>query len=113
MMALRPPVFRIQAPLHREDLPGLYGRACARLGLAGEHGLVVDVSAVAPDAVAVDALARLALAGRRHGCRVSLHGAGPQLWQLIELSGLTEVFVSPAAAAARTEETAGPYPERT
>jgi anti-anti-sigma regulatory factor len=97
-MVSPPSVFRIRGPLRRKDLPGLYARACGQLAASRGHGLIVDVSAVAPDAVAVDALARLALAAGRHGCRVSLQGAVPELSQLIELTGLTEVFLSPTAA---------------
>ncbi len=109
----RSPVLEIRGPLRREDLPGLYSRACRILSPAAGSVLIVDVSTVTADAVALDALARLALAGRRHGCRVRVRGAGPQMWLLVELTGLTEVFLSPGGEEARTEGTAGPYPGRT
>jgi ABC-type transporter Mla MlaB component len=112
-MAAHSPVLEIRGPLCREDLPGLFARACAELARAQAGLLTVDVSAVAPDAVAVDAVARLELAARRHGCHVVLRGASFELWQLIELMGLAGVFVSPPGAEARTEGTAGPYPGRT
>lgn len=111
-MAHQGPVFQIYGPLRRGDLPGLYKRACAQLARTGSGSLIVEVSEVAPDAVVVDAVARLELAARRHGCRVTLQGAGREMCELIELMGLTEVFLSPGAGEARTGGTAGPYPGR-
>jgi anti-anti-sigma regulatory factor len=113
-MAAEPPVLEIRGPLRREDLSGFYVRACVELTRRARARLwVVDVASVAPDAVAVDALARLALAARRHGSRVALRGAGPEMWQLIELMGLAGVLLSPREAEARTGGTAEPYPGRT
>jgi ABC-type transporter Mla MlaB component len=93
--------FAIRGPILREDLPGLCARVCAQLERAPDPVVIVDVRGVEPDAVTVEALARLQLGARRHGCRVHLSGASPQLCQLIAFLGLTEVF-SPAAAADRT-----------
>ena len=45
-----------------------------------------------PDAVAVDALARLQLAAFRHGCKVRLQGSSPQLRRLVEFMGLNDVL---------------------
>jgi len=47
---------------------------------------------VRADAVAVDALARLALAARRRGCGVCLCGASEELLALIALLGLADVL---------------------
>jgi ABC-type transporter Mla MlaB component len=58
----------------------------------GPIRLVCDVARVEPDAVTVDALARLQLAARRHGCRVLLRGASPELLELVELIGLTDIL---------------------
>ena len=74
-MAAPPPstiTFAIRGPLARGDLPGLYERVCAllRAGPAPTCGL--RRRGVAADAVAVDALARLQLAARRHRCRIRL-----------------------------------------
>ena len=91
-MAPSRPVFEIRAPLGRADLPGLYARACARLICAAGGELVVNVAAVDADGVAVEALARLALAARRHGCAIRLQGAGEALCQLIDLMGLAAVL---------------------
>ena len=51
-----------------------------------------DLRGVPADAVAVDALARLQLAVRRHGCEVRLRNASPALLDLVELMGLTDVL---------------------
>ncbi|MFL5824463.1 MAG: STAS domain-containing protein [Solirubrobacteraceae bacterium] len=93
-MALKTPVFRIHGPLYRSDLPGLYGRVCVQLQRASGQALEVEVDGIAADAVAVDALARLELAARRHGCRVTVRGTGPELRELIELVGLRDLFLA-------------------
>jgi ABC-type transporter Mla MlaB component len=87
-----PLLLQVRGPLRRSDLPELYARACAQLALGGHRALELEVSEVRADAVALDALARLALAARRHGCRIRLRGAGPELWGLIDLAGLRDVF---------------------
>lgn len=106
-------MLEICGPLRREDLAGLYIRACRVLAQGRSRLWIVDVATVAADAVAVDALARLELAARRHGSRVAIRGGGPEMWELIELMGLRGVFLSPGAEEARTGGTAGPYPGRT
>jgi ABC-type transporter Mla MlaB component len=85
---------QIRGPIERRDLPGLYARICAQL--AATHGgrLVCDVAAVAVDAVAVEALARLQLGARRHGCRVRIANAPAELDELIQLFGLEEVLIA-------------------
>jgi ABC-type transporter Mla MlaB component len=91
----------IRAPLRREDLPGLFERTCELLAAQAPELLLVEVAEIAPDAVAVDALARLALAARRHGCSVLLRGAPPQLLLLVEFIGLAEALPSEDAAFVR------------
>ena len=60
---------------------------------------VCDVEAVeAPDAVTIDALARLQLTAQRMGCRVELRHAGPALLDLLVLTGLAEVIPLSASA---------------
>jgi ABC-type transporter Mla MlaB component len=83
--------FSISGPITREDLPGLCDRVCA---LLAESGSVVrcDVAGVEPDAVTVDAVARLQLAARRRDCEVRLHNASDALLSLVELMGLTNVI---------------------
>lgn len=81
----------IRGPITRADLPGL----CERVRtILGEPGSIVrcDVSDVEPDAVCVDALARLQLAAHRRGCCVRLENASRELLALVELMGLTHVL---------------------
>lgn len=90
--------FSIRGPITRADLPGL----CERVrGTLGDDGCIArcDVSGVEPDAVCVDALARLQLAARRRGSRVWLENASPALLDLVALMGLTHVL--PADGRAR------------
>ncbi|HET9051871.1 MAG TPA: hypothetical protein VFO60_09210, partial [Candidatus Dormibacteraeota bacterium] len=63
-------LFSIRAPLARSDLPGLCRRVSSLLAKGCAPTAFCDVTEVAADAVAVDALARLQVAARRHGCRV-------------------------------------------
>jgi ABC-type transporter Mla MlaB component len=91
----------IRAPLQRADLPGLFARTCALLSLVSPQLLSVEVAGIEPDAVAIDALARLALAARRHGCVVQLRGASAQLELLVEFIGLADTLPSEGAALVR------------
>jgi ABC-type transporter Mla MlaB component len=84
--------FAIRGPIARGDLPGLCDRVCALLrGSCGD--VDCDVRGVEPDAVTVDALARLQLGAQRSGCRVRLRGASPELAALVELMGLSQVLL--------------------
>jgi ABC-type transporter Mla MlaB component len=95
-MAIRNPrtlSFRIEGPIAREDLPGLSDRVCKLLEGSDAEVAVCDVSGVGVDAVTVDALARLQLAARRHGCRIRLCGsASRELLALVAFMGLTDVL---------------------
>jgi ABC-type transporter Mla MlaB component len=85
--------FRIEGPITREDLPGLCDRVCRLLGSSDAEVAICDVRGVEVDAVTVDALARLQLAARRHGCRIRLCGsASPELLALVDFMGLTDVL---------------------
>jgi len=84
--------FGIRGPLARSDLPGLCDRVCALLDRSHATVALCDVSGIAADAVAVDALARLQLAARRHGCTVRLRGASPELLELVAFMGLQDVL---------------------
>ena len=84
--------FAVRGPLERADLPGLCERVCALLAGADGGVALCDVAGVDADAVAVDALARLQLAARRHGCRVHLRNASRELRELVELCGLAEAL---------------------
>ena len=90
--APEPVAFAVRGPIAREDLPGLCERVCALLGRNAAPVAFCDVSEVEPDAVTVEALARLQLAARRHGCRVRLRGASPELRELVAFMGLSDVL---------------------
>lgn len=85
--------FAIRGPLARADLLGLSERVCRLLTRSGAVLARCDVSGVAVDAVTIDALARLQLAARRHGCQVRLLGASDELRELLELMGLRDVLL--------------------
>jgi ABC-type transporter Mla MlaB component len=94
-MAAAPPqtvAFAIGGPIARDDLPGLCGRVCALLAESEADVALCDVSGVDPDAVTVDALARLQLAARRTGCRVRLRNASSELRDLVAFMGLSDVL---------------------
>ena len=84
-------VFAVRGPIARRDLPGLCDRVCALLQKSGAAVAACDVSGVEPDAVTVDALARLQLAARAYGCQVQLRNASPELLDLVAFMGLEDV----------------------
>jgi ABC-type transporter Mla MlaB component len=84
--------FAIGGPIARADLPGLCDRVCALLQVNGAGDALCDVSGVEPSAVTVDALARLQLAARRHGCVVRLRAASSELVELVAFMGLQNVL---------------------
>ena len=84
--------FAIWGPIAREDMPGLCDRVCALLSDSDAKVARCDVSSVDVDAVTVDALARLQLAARRHGCQVRLRNASAELLELTDFMGLRDVL---------------------
>ena len=84
--------FAVSGPIARADLPGLCERVCALLATSGAAIALCDVSGVEPDAVTADALARLQLAARRHGCQVRLRSASSELLELLAFMGLRDVL---------------------
>jgi ABC-type transporter Mla MlaB component len=84
--------FAIDGPIARADLPGLCERICALLERSGADIALCDVSRVDPDCVTIDALARLQLAARRHGCQVRLRNASSELLELVTFMGLHDVL---------------------
>jgi predicted lactoylglutathione lyase len=85
-------VFAVRGPIARSDLPGLCDRVCALLERGAAGIALCDVRGVEPDAVTVDALARLQLAAGRHGCQVRLRHASQELLDLVEFMGLADVL---------------------
>lgn len=81
--------FAVGGPIARADIP----RLCDALGKLLTNStvelVVFDLSAVVrPDAVTVDALARLQLTARRLGYSARLRHASPELRELIDFMGL-------------------------
>jgi ABC-type transporter Mla MlaB component len=85
--------FAVKGPITRRDLPGLCARICALLEGTDAAVAICDVAGIEPDAVTVDALARLQLAVRRRGCEVRLRNASDELRELVALIGLDDVLV--------------------
>jgi len=85
-------MFAIGGPIDPEDLPALYKRVCALLSRSDADLALCDVAGVAADAVAVEALARLQLAARRHGCQIRLEHTSAELRDLITFMGLGDVL---------------------
>jgi len=82
-------VFALGAPIARADIPRLCDALRRLLEDNGDEVVVCDVHAVVhPDAVTVDALARLQLTARRLGRRIRLRNASPELRELIDFTGL-------------------------
>ena len=91
---MAPPVsFAIRGPIAEADLPGLCARVCDLLGQATGEVVACDVAGVVPDAVTVDALAKLQLAASRRRCRIQLRNATPELRELVAFMGLDGVLV--------------------
>lgn len=88
----------ISGPIVRACIPGLCERA--RVLVEGSHvnQIICDVGGIAdPDAVAIDALARLQLTARRLGHQIGLRHACGELRELLTLMGLDDVLPSSAA----------------
>jgi ABC-type transporter Mla MlaB component len=101
----------VHGPIARSDLPGLGDRICALLAASTADFAHCDVRGVEPDAMTVDALARLQLAARHYRCRVILRNASAELLDLVAFMGLADVLPPTPrdAAAGRTSGTRGRY----
>jgi len=77
----------------RDGIPALCERARRLLGGCDPGPVACDVGALErPDAVTIDALARLQLTARRLGYRVELRRACGELEELLVLTGLGNVL---------------------
>ena len=85
-------VFAIDGPIARSDLPRLCDQVCTLLDRTGADVALCDVTEIEPDAVSVDALARLELAVRRRGCQARVRGASSELLDLLTFMGLRDVL---------------------
>jgi hypothetical protein len=69
--------------------------------------IVCDVGALAPDALAVDVLARLQLEARRLGHEIRLRNVSSELGELLAFAGLRDVLLAAACCVepgGQTEE---------
>ena len=101
--------FTIDGPIARADLPGLCDRVCALLEEGRPDVAYCEVSGVEPDAVTVDALARLQLAAHRHACLVRLRGASEELRALVAFMGLADVLVEESSRRTANDANAASY----
>jgi anti-anti-sigma regulatory factor len=75
--------------------------------------IVVDVGALAADALTIDVLAHLQLAAGRLGRRVQLRNVSDELQKLIAFAGLADVLgLEPGRQAEEREERLGGEEER-
>jgi hypothetical protein len=109
----------IAGPIRRAEIPGLCERVGASLEACHPGPVDCNVGAMTPDAVTVEALARLQLIARRLGRRVRFTGATPELQRLLCLSGLDEVLpcrgasgFEPSGEAEEGEQARGVQEER-
>jgi ABC-type transporter Mla MlaB component len=86
--------FAVRGPIARADLPGLCDRLRERIAQQNATHVVCEVSGLAADAIAVDALARLRLEAGRCGCSFSVDGWSADLQDLIAFVGLRDVLLS-------------------
>jgi ABC-type transporter Mla MlaB component len=89
----RAAVWRIGPAITRADIPGLCRQLAALLHRSGAAVVICQVGAITdPDAVTIEALARLQLVARRLGRRIWLSGASGRLRELLALTGLCDVL---------------------
>jgi ABC-type transporter Mla MlaB component len=82
----------LAGPIERADIPALCERARMLMESSRTRSFVCDVGAVvAPDAVTIDALARLQLTALRAGRRIGLSHVSSELQELLLYCGLSGV----------------------
>jgi ABC-type transporter Mla MlaB component len=95
-------------PVTRDAIPAVCERARRLLEGCDAGPVVCDVGALAePNAITIDALARLQLTARRLGHRVELRRTCEELEDLLELTGLREVLTGGGAVVASAVEAWG------
>jgi hypothetical protein len=86
-------VLILRGPISRADIPALCVRARWLLERCDDDPVICDVGALAdPDAVTVDALARLELTAGRVARRILLRDACAELQELLGWMGLRDVL---------------------
>ena len=81
----------VRAPLDALEAQALADRLSALVGDGRTHQVVCVISGSA-DLATVDLLARLHLAARRHGVRLTVRAPDDDLMALLEVTGLAEVL---------------------
>jgi hypothetical protein len=85
--------FSVWGPILRGDIPGLSARVCRLLEESKPDIALCEVCNIpVPDAITVEALARLQLAAQRNNCRVQLRNASAELLELVVFMGLRDVI---------------------
>ncbi|MGN6377920.1 MAG: hypothetical protein ACTHNU_03115 [Gaiellales bacterium] len=97
-------VFAIRSPMGREDITPLCMRVHVILRTTRAEVALCDVRALAADAVAINALARIQLTARRLGRTVWLRSVAVDLCDLLTLCGLAEVLPLEAERQAEQRE---------
>ena len=88
-----PVLLVVRGPIAPQDIPVLCRRARWLLERSGAALVICDVGAlVEPDAVTVEALAKVRLTARRVGCRVRLRHPCRELSQLLAFMGLADIL---------------------
>ena len=92
MKLVGPAAVVLAGKISRTDIAVLCDKARSQIEHDGRGLFVCDVRGLEdPDVIALDALARLQLTVKRLGCMLRLRGTNPDLQDLLELSGLSEV----------------------
>jgi len=89
------------------DMRALVGEVSARLERGGVGEIRCDVSGMSDGLLAIELLARIALAARRRGVPIVFEGIGPELQGLIDLAGLAEALPTPPESHARPDAPGG------
>jgi ABC-type transporter Mla MlaB component len=92
----------LAGPVERADIPALCERARMLMESSRTRSFICDVGAVAaPDAVTIDALARLQLTALRAGRRLGLSHVSSELQELLDYCGLSGLVPLAAGQTSR------------
>jgi hypothetical protein len=105
-------VLVIGRPIAAGDLRLLCERLDELASRGGCTDVLCDAGALAPDAVSVEALARLQLQGRRRGCRVRLCNVPVELGRLLSFLGLADAVGLGGGLEAQRQAEQGKEPGR-
>ncbi len=103
----------VAAAVTRADIPDICAELADRLrGRSGELVICDVAEVIRPDVVTVETLARLRLTARRHGARLVVAGADPQLRDLLRLLGLDGALPEASRQPEQREQPRGVEEER-